>query len=85
MSNVYHLRRLRLPSETSPLLAKLQAASARGACTGVAVIAFLDGHGYIAETTGEANEDLAQTRLLLKAFDAKLAKRQLAARSGEGE
>jgi hypothetical protein len=78
-ARVYKLRRLSLPAELVPLLERLTKSARVGRLTGIAFVALLDDHGYLADSFGEANDDLAQTRLLLEALDLKLARRQLAA------
>lgn len=75
-SNVVPLKpsRVHLPSPVHECLAKLH--DRKHLVRGLAFVCILDG-SYIADTCGVASEEPDQTRLLLKALDAKIAKRQL--------
>jgi hypothetical protein len=78
---VIHLKhhRKRLPSAPEACLRKLADHAEHGEVTGVAFICLMDdGHGFIADTCGiEGHRQHATIRQLLKALDAKIAKRQL--------
>lgn len=75
MNNVYTLWPDQLPTETVKCLAELQAQARKGVVTGVAFVAYIDGFGFIANSTGEAYENPNLTRGMLLALDDKLAQR----------
>lgn len=75
MSNVYLLRPDDLPTDTVKCLAALTAQARRGAVTGVAFVAYIEGHGFIANSAGDAYANPSLTRGMLNALDDKLALR----------
>lgn len=77
MATIYKWRRMVLPTETHLCIQKLNDAAHRGVLTGLAFVALLDGNGYVAETCGEASNNLEDTIKLLQAFEAKLTKRHM--------
>jgi hypothetical protein len=74
---VHRLQRRHMPGAIVPCIERLLEAAHAGTLTGLAFVAFVDGHGYIADTCGEASTELAETRRILKQLDVKLARRQL--------
>jgi hypothetical protein len=75
--SVHRLRRRYLPGPIVPCIERLLDAAQAGTLTGLAFIAFVDGHGYIADTCGDASTELEETRRILKQLDLKLARRQI--------
>lgn len=75
MNNVYTLRPDDLPTETVKCLAQLAAQARRGNVTGVAFVAYIAGHGFIANAAGDAHDNPTLTRGMLNALDDKLALR----------
>lgn len=80
MAKIYRMARRKFPGDPAPCLEKLAEHAKNGTITGVAFIALMDDEGYIADTCGDATHQPDKVRQLLKALDAKVAKRQLASR-----
>jgi hypothetical protein len=76
MANVIPIRR-RLPSGAVACLRKLTTHAEAGVITGVAFVCLVNDSKYIADTCGDASGQHTVVRDLLKALDAKIAKRQL--------
>ena len=76
MSNVRTLRSRKFPNDVRACLKRLLAHvdDPGRELDGIAFVAFLDDSGFIADACGKARADPAQTRLMLHALDAKLAK-----------
>ena len=76
MSNVIRLVPSRSPASTVRCLQKLlKHANDKGdEITGLAFVAYIDDHAFIADACGRARTDPVQTRLMLQALDTKLAK-----------
>jgi hypothetical protein len=79
VAQIIQLRR-RLPSSAVSCLRKLTDHAEAGEITGVAFVCLIDGGKYIADTCGDASGQHTVVRDLLKALDAKIAKRQLTGR-----
>jgi hypothetical protein len=77
MPNVYHLHRKRLPTAAAACLRKLAEHAEHGEITGVAFVCLINDSKYIADTCGDASGQHTVVRDLLKALDAKIAKRQI--------
>lgn len=73
--NIYVLRPDELPTDTVKCLAALTAQARRGVIRGVAFVAYIDGHGFIANAAGDAYDHPTLTRGMLNALDDKLALR----------
>lgn len=57
MTNVYHLRPDELPTETVKCLAELLTHARRKRVKGIAFVAYIEDHGFIANAAGAAYED----------------------------
>lgn len=77
MATIYKWKRMALPDETSLCVQRLVRADVAGRLKGLAFVALLDDKDFVAHTCGLASEDLEGTRILLREFDTKLAKRQM--------
>ncbi len=77
MSRVYKADRRKFPGDVFPCLDRLASHAKGGQVTGVAFVCLLEGEKYIADTCGSATHEPDTVRLLLRALDAKVAKRQL--------
>jgi len=75
MSNVYTLFPDSLSTEVVKCTAQLAAHARRGRVMGIAFVAYVEGHGFIANAAGAALEDPTNTRGMLNALDDKLAMR----------
>lgn len=75
MSNVYTLWPDQLSNETVECLAELHAQALKGNVIGIAFVAYIEGFGFIANSAGEAYNDVSRTRGFLAALDDKLAQR----------
>lgn len=80
MSNVFKLQPARFPGEADKCLQKLAAHAKAGKIHGVAFVCLLDDDKFIADTCGSATRQPDKIRQLLRALDARVAKRQLASR-----
>lgn len=76
MSNVYDFQRRRLPKSPILCLETLLVHAKAGQLTGIAFVGLLPGKRYIADACGDAAQDVEETRRLLLAFEAKLARRR---------
>ena len=63
-----------LSKETKRCVRKLNQQSEAGHVKGVAFIAYVQNHGFIANAAGAALEDIEETRRMLRVLDRKLAK-----------
>ena len=77
MSNVFRFERRKFPGEAGPCLERLAAHARNGTIVGVAFVCLMDGDRFIADTCGTASREPELVRQLLRALDAKVAKRQL--------
>lgn len=78
--NVRQIRKT-FPHSPEPCIERLLDAAQRGQLLGVAFVGILDGERFIADTCGEASEDLAATLQMLRVLEAKIARRLLAQRN----
>ena len=63
-----------LSKDTKKCVRKLNQQSEAGHVKGVAFIAYVQDHGFIANAAGAALEDIDETRRMLRVLDRKLAK-----------
>jgi hypothetical protein len=77
MANVFKFPPRRFPRGVGPCLAKLAEHAEQGRITGAAFVCLIGDDSYIADTCGDASNDHDKVRKLLRALDAKVAKRQL--------
>lgn len=73
MSKVYRLRPDNLSTQIVACLAELHMQARRGKVSGIAFVAYIEGHEYIANAAGAAFDDPTSTRGMLCALDDKLA------------
>ncbi len=74
--NVYHLRPDNIPNDsTVKCLTELLKQARRGAITGIAFVAYIEGNAYIANSAGAAYQDPNLTRGMLLALSDKLGVR----------
>lgn len=73
--NIYTLRPDRVSHDTIQCLATLLRHAKTGAVTGIGFVAFVEGHGYIVNSAGDAYENPTLTRGMIQALDNKLALR----------
>jgi hypothetical protein len=71
-TNVYHLRPDELPTETVKCLAELLAQARRKRVKGIAFIAYVDDHGFIANSAGAAHDDPTNTIGMLFSLAVKM-------------
>lgn len=73
MSNVYYLKPDNLPTnDVLKCLSVLTAQARRRRVTGIAFVAYVDGHGFIANAAGDAYDDPNNTLGMLRALERKL-------------
>lgn len=73
MSNVYYLQPDSLPTnDVTKCLSVLTAQARRRRVTGIAFVAYIEGHGFIANAAGDAYDDPTNTLGMLRALERKL-------------
>lgn len=84
MATIYKMRRRKLPGEAKPCLERLAQHADEDIpgrkVEGVAFVCLMDDGSFIADTCGTASTEYDKVRQLLRALDAKVAKRQLNSR-----
>ena len=75
MSNIYHLRHRRFPNDTRRVLERLleHTTQENFPLDGIAFVAFIDEHGFVADAIGRALHEPTEARRMLTVLDAKLA------------
>ena len=75
MTNVYTLRPDTISNETVRCLAQLHSEARKGRVLGVGFVAYIEGHGFIANAAGDAYHDPNNTIGMLFALAKKLSLR----------
>lgn len=74
MSNIYRVRPDNISTDIVLCLSQLHAQALRGTLTGIAYVAYIEDHSYIANAAGSAIDDPTHTRGMLSVLDDKLAR-----------
>ena len=74
MSNIYRVRPDNISTDIVLCLSQLHTQALRGTLTGIAYVAYIEEHSFIANAAGAALDDPTHTRGMLSALDDKLAR-----------